>query len=178
MFYLSSRTLFTMLFFHVSVRNAGVWQASADWGTWILLTECVNSGWTPGCTVSGTLWQPRPNDPARDCIVHREVFYSRTATPSSHYHPFSLLFFPHPLSASLAPCFTSLFCPPSSLNLFQAHSSSCVLFHTTSPAFPILSIFFYHVVVNKTETVCWHLGETAPCRPAKVDKISFNTQAL
>lgn len=118
---------------------AGVWQASADWGTWILHTECVNSGWTPGCTVSGTLWQPRPNDPARDCTVHREVFYSCTATPSSHYHPFSLPFFPHPLSASPAPCFTSLFCPPSSLNFFQSFPSPCV-FSTQPLLLSILSI--------------------------------------
>lgn len=93
-----------LLYLHNNVRwfscfcvFAAVRQASADWGTWILHTECVNSGWTPGCTVSGTLWQPRPNDPARDCTVHREVFCARTATPSSHYHPFSLLIFSHPL---------------------------------------------------------------------------------
>lgn len=77
---------------------AGAGLASADWGTWILHIECLNSGWTPGCTVSGTLWQPRPNDPARDCTVHREVLYSRTAP---HPHPSS------PLELSLHAVFFS-----------------------------------------------------------------------
>lgn len=118
---------------------AGVRLASADWGTWILHTECVNSGWTPGCTVSGTLWQPRPNDPARDCTVHGEVLCSRTATPSSHSHLSPSPFSPHPLSVPPAPSFTSLLCPPSPLNFFSI-SPFMLCFFTTPPAFPSLSI--------------------------------------
>lgn len=109
---------------------AGVWLASTDWGTWILHTECVNSGWTPGCTVSGTLWQPRPNDPARDCTVHREVLYSRTATPP----PTSTSF---PLHVPPAPSFTSL--PSLSSQLFSI-SPFMLCFFTAPPAFPSLSI--------------------------------------
>lgn len=116
----------TREFFWCCCVYAGVRLVSADWGTWILHTECVNSGWTPGCTVSGTLWQPRPNDPARDCTVHREVLYSRT--PSSHSH-----LSPDPLSVLPAPSFTSLLYPPS-----PSLPSCCVFLQ---PSLLFLSLF-------------------------------------
>lgn len=99
--------------------NAAVQQANADWRTWILHTECVNSGWTPGCTVSGTLWQPRPNDPARDCTVHREVLHSRTATlllPSTPPSPSILPL----LSASLNLFLHAVFLSSPSLRCYHA----------------------------------------------------------
>lgn len=37
----------------------------------------------PWVTVSGTLWQPHPNDPARDYAVHQEVPCSCTPVPST-----------------------------------------------------------------------------------------------
>lgn len=153
----------------------GVGQASTDWGTWILYTECVNSGWTPGCTVSGTLWQPRPNDPARDCTVHREVFYSRTATPSSHYHPFS-----HP---SLIPYLLPLY--PASplysalpLNFLQSLPSSCVFFPLSLSCFPFLVFLFPSPCFQKDRNCLLASWGDSPCRPAKADKIYLNTQTL
>lgn len=91
---------------------------------------------------------------------------SRGGPLLTHSHP--LLPLP-PLSPSPSPLIPSRFPlhPPSpllstlpllstSLNL----SLHAVFFHNPS-CFPF-SLYFYHTVVNKTETVCWHLGETGP----------------
>lgn len=143
---------------------AGVRLASADWGTWILHTECVNSGWTPGCTVSGTLWQPRPNDPARDCTVHGEVLYSRTAnppppppTPTS----FSPSLFPRTL-----PHLSALACLCS--QLFSISPSMLFFFpYTSPPVFSSFFPFFNDTVFNKRENACcWQPQRNPSRRPA------------
>lgn len=126
----------------------GAWLACTGWGTWILHTECVNSGWTPGCTVSGTLWQPRPNDLARDYTVHREVLYSRTATPhptpsKSHLSPFPSSPLGSPctlLHLSSLPCFSTFF----SLSFYA------VAFHNNSCFSVVISS--NRAAVNRTET--------------------------
>lgn len=125
-------TLCACVMIHVSFSvllciYAGVRLASADWGTWILHTECVNSGWTPGCTVSGTLWQPRPTDPARDCTVHREVLYS-----CSHL----LLSLPSLFLCALLH-FSTL---PLLSTFFNLSLHTAFLFVTTPPAFHSPSI--------------------------------------
>lgn len=139
---------------HVRIRcysvYAAVLLANADWGTWILHTECVNSGWTPWCTVSGTLWQPRPNDPARDCTVHREVLYSGNAIPPPIRLPtpaFPPLF---PLEFPLYPA-SPLYSALPLVSTFSI-SSSMLLFNTNFLAFFSLSKYFYDTVVSRTET--------------------------
>lgn len=151
---------------------AGVRLASADWGTWILHTECVNSGWTPGCTVSGTLWQPRPNDPARDCTVHGEVLYSRTTTPSSHSH---LSPSPSPLISSLfplhppSPLYSTLPLLSTSLNL----SLHAVFFH--NPPRSPFSLFLSHCCQQDRNCLLASWRDRS-CRPANGDKMSLNTR--
>ncbi len=61
----------------------------------------------PWVTFSGTLWQPHPNDPARDYAVHQEVPCSCTPVPST-------------------PCATPPLCPA---------LPSALLFSSTSPHF-------------------------------------------
>lgn len=152
---------------------AGVRLASADWGTWILHTECVNSGWTPGCTVSGTLWQPRPNDPARDCTVHGEVLCSRTANPPP----------PPPTPTSFSPSLfppvpslTSLLYPPSALNFSQS-LPPCCFFSPTHPLLcSLLSFPFSMTLFSTREKVhaAGNLGENhAADLPVKTDGLSL-----
>lgn len=56
------------------------------------------------------------------------------------------------------------------LSTFLNLSLHAVFFHNPS-CFPF-SLYFYHTVVNKTETVCWHLGEDGSCRPADGDELA------
>lgn len=50
---------------------------------------------------------------------------------------------------------------------FSFHNPSC---------FPF-SLYFYDTVVNKTETACWHLGETGPADlPMETDKLSLTLE--
>lgn len=89
---------------------------------------------------------------------------SRGGPLLTHSHPLLPSLFPqHPPS----PLFLTLPLLSTSLNL----SLHAVFFHNPS-CFPF-SLYFYHTVVNKTETVCWHLGETGP---ANGDKVSLNTR--
>lgn len=148
---------------------AGVLLANVDWATWILHTECVNSGWTPGCTVSGTLWQPRPNDPARDCTVHREVLYSGNAIPPP-------ILLPTPALPPLFPLELPLYLPSplhSTLPLVSTFSisPSMLLFNTNFPAFFSLSKYFYDTVVSRTEMESSRYTDTGPSQFANCNRL-------
>lgn len=153
---------------------AGVRLASADWGTWILHTECVNSGWTPGCTVSGTLWQPRPNDPARDCTVHGEVLYSRTANPPPPPPPPTPTSFSPSLFPRTLPHLSAL---PSLCSQLFSISPSMLFFSPTHPLLcSLLSFPFSMTLFSTREKVhaAGNLGEThAADLPIKTDRLSL-----
>lgn len=99
----------------------------------------------PWVTVSGTLWQPHPNDPARDYAVHQEVPCSCTPVPST-------------------PCATPPLCPT---------LPSALLFSSTSPHFclpsqgdgnlSLLSLLNIDTNVKQFVLHTRHTGNTNSC---------------
>lgn len=152
---------------------------------WRALTEghgsCTLSVWTLAEPL-GVLFQARSDNLAPMTRLATAQFTGRSSTHAQPPPPPTpTSFSPSPHSLSVPPCtllhLSTL--PSLSSQLFSISPFMLCFFffsfHNPS-CFPF-SLYFYDTVVNKTETACWHLGETGPADlPMETDKLSLTLE--